>query len=302
MNTPQDRLKALLTDLSDGDTPVLAPQALQAAFAWCAEVVTPARLAGQSRVDLLTILAELVKALHAGRDFLSLSVPGVLERAVAGERLRAALREGEAAVAKGVRQIEQVQRALAPLLQQEEMLRTQACEYEALKNRYVELERLSGLAQHVAELTQQVEVLEHNFSTAGREAKQREEQIEQRARQFIVLSEKAQKCLQPEVRDVLALAEQRERERRAMETQLRTAMEHYQQAHTALEKLHTVLRPHVAADRAIAQAVAGTQRATALLDEAERLLQQADEALQAALKTQAETQKLSKVFLAGEEA
>lgn len=292
---PFVELKKLLTDVADRDDPALAPKALRTAFAWCTDAMTPDKLVQRSRVDILSILADLVKALNLGRSFLS-AMPELLDQAVAGERLRQAIQGGEAAVVRGAEEIEQLRETLAPLSQQEEALRAQAAERDALMHRRAELERFVKLAEGVAELRQQVAELDKYLSLASPDIEQLEGQVEQKANRLVVVSEGTLANLGRSARNALELAESKERERREAEVQLRSAIERYRQANTELHKLNETLRPYSEADRAVARAIPGAHSANEILDEVERLLQQADQALQQALKANGKPSSLANSF------
>jgi hypothetical protein len=147
-----------------------------------------------------------------------------------------------------------------------------------------------------------VEELVRRLPIASQEAAAQEQQIENTARSFIRLSQDTLANLRTGARQALELANHLDQERQQAETRLQEALTRQQQAEADLQKLTFHLRPHLAADRAIAQATAVADTTHGILLEAERLLQQADEALRLTLKTQAETQKLDKLYLTGEEA
>src|SRR5262245_6607781 len=249
MTAVYDELHALLTDRVDQHDLTRAPQLLQLAFLWCAETLEPHVLHQLNRVDVLTILAALVKALHHGQVFLHTAIPQALDQAVAGTRLREALREGEAAVAHGAQELERLREELASLWRQQEKLKAQAAEYTSLQQRRAELERLARLAPAIPELAGQVEELVRRLPAAGHEAAAQEQHIENTARSVIRLSQDTLANLRTGARQALELAHHLDQERQQAETQLQEALTRQQQAEADLQKLTFNLRPHLTADR-----------------------------------------------------
>lgn len=299
MGSLTDELGKFLTGTMDQDDPSLPPRVLQAAFAWCAAAITSNRLVNQTHGEIVLILAELLQALKIGREYLSTATPGLLQRVVAGERLKDAVQDHQSALEAGARELEQLHEALLSLSQREGQLRAQATEREALATRRAELEHLARLAEGVEELRRQVEALETHLPPAGREVEVLERHIEARAQRLIVLSERTLAHVGRSVRAALELAEQKERERYEVGAQLRSATERYKQAEIELATLREPLRLYLEADRVVAQALPGAQTARGILDEAERLLQQADQALQQVLAAHAKAQRLDRLSFSG---
>lgn len=300
METARDELLQLLRGTPAQQDVKLAPAILRLAFSYCAEHFTPPSLAALNRVDILTMLADVVSALRRGEQLFATEAHAALEHAVAGERLQHALRERATALARQAHELETVRAALAPLVQQEATLRAQAAECERLTQQRAELERLVRLTQHMDILPRQVEELTRRLAQCKPELTanlQQEHHIEGNAKALVVLSTEILADLEPRARHALREAERLEAARAAAAQQLQEAQARAARVEADLQKLHSELQPHLAADRAVAHVLPKDQPPHALLDQAERLLQQAEAALQAALKTRAETQQIPRLPL-----
>ncbi len=297
MTTARKELLQLLPETSEQQEWMLAPAVLQVAFTYCAEVLAPASLTTLTRADVLAMLVKLVAALRHGEHVLAANTRTALEHAVPGMRLQEALRIGETQLARRAKEMEEVRAALLPLEQQEEALHLQEKEYELLTTRLTELRRLERLARHLDALPRQVEELTQRLTQYGPGVTTWERQMQEKAEALIVLSTGALTQLEPRVHQALIEAQRLENACAAAAAQLQEAQTRAQQATTDLQTLHNELRPHLAANRLVADAVPQDQAPHSLLEQAERLLQQAETALQTALKAQAETQQLPRLPL-----
>src|SRR5689334_19801582 len=119
MGNSESEQQRVLRAAAERHEATLAPALLRAAFSYCAEVLAPEALTTLKRVELLRLLAELVNALQQSKTTLATATGAALAQAVAGARLRDALREGETLLAGRAEELARAREASAPLLQQE---------------------------------------------------------------------------------------------------------------------------------------------------------------------------------------
>lgn len=282
------------------DNNVRAARILEAAFRWCAEIVTPgfvedAARSGPARIQALRVLVHVSAAFEAGQVFLALfSLPGFLEPLRAGANLEQTLQDQSEAVRIGATNLARLRADVEALHSNEETLHSQHVEREHLLAEKFRLEHLAELLGDLEDLQIQVSGLKERLAQAD-QVEQYELGIHESAEALVVLSDEALARLRPQARQALRRAAEQEVAVCAIQADVAAAERRYEQASALQKDRLPVLRLYHEADSIVAASLPTSKRPDELLNRVDELLSDADAALKSALEAKAQTELLPRL-------